>query len=175
MHPKAAVDFLKFRLYYGDTTILPTPVWFRGLRRPGDSVSITIDGKPHEIKLVSIGEGVGGVKHVVLSVDNIMHVFPVELPEAALARKAIRKADPAVKGEIAAPVTGTVWRIGTKDRILKAGDRVKRGEEVMNIEVMKTENAVKSSLPGVIREICVKVNEGVEEGQLLAVIASGGE
>jgi pyruvate carboxylase len=112
---------------------------------------------------------------VVLSVDNIMHVFPVELPEAALARKAVRKANPAVKGEIGSPVTGTVWRVGTKDRILKAGDRVKRGEEVMNIEVMKTENAVKSPLAGVIREICIKVNEGVEEGQLLAVIASAGE
>jgi pyruvate carboxylase len=175
MHPKAAVDFVRFRQDYGDTTALPTSVWFRGLRRPGDSVSIPIDGKPHEIKLVSIGEGVGGVKHVVLSVDNIMHVFPVDLPEAALARKAIRKADPAVKGEIGAPVTGTVWRIGTKDRILKTGDRVKRSEEVMNIEVMKTENAVKSPVAGVIGEICVKVNERVEEGQLLAVIASTAE
>ena len=175
MHPKAAVDFLKFRQDYGNTTILPTAVWFRGLRRPGDSVSIPLDGKPHEIKLVSIGEGVGGVKQVVLSVDNIMHVFPVELPEAAAARKTIRKAATGVKGEIGAPVTGTVWRIGTKDRVLKAGDRVKRGEEVMNIEVMKTENAVKSPVAGVIREICVKVNEGVEENQLLAVIASDGE
>ena len=175
MHPKAAVDFLKFRKDYGDTTVLPTSVWFRGLRRPGDLVSIPLSGKPHEIRLVSIGEGVGGVKHVVLSVDNIMHVFPVELPEAALARKAVRKADYAVKGDIGAPVTGTIWRIGTKDRLLKAGDRVKRGEEVMNIEVMKTENAVKSPIAGVIKEICVKVNEGVEEGQLLAVIAPDGE
>jgi pyruvate carboxylase len=99
----------------------------------------------------------------------------VELPEAVLARKAVRKAGHAVKGEIGAPVTGTVWRVGTKDRLLKAGDRVKRGEEVMNIEVMKTENAVKSPIAGVIQEICVKVNEGVEEGQLLAVIASDGE
>jgi pyruvate carboxylase len=72
-------------------------------------------------------------------------------------------------------VTGTIWRIGSKDRQLKSGDRVKRGEEVMNIEVMKTENAVKAPVAGVIREICVKVNEGVEEGQLLAVIASDGE
>ncbi|MGE5752955.1 MAG: biotin/lipoyl-containing protein [Deltaproteobacteria bacterium] len=175
MHPKAAVDYLKFRKDYGDTTALPTSVWFRGLRRPGDSVSIPLDGKPHEIKLVSIGEGVGGVKQVVLSVDNIMHVFPVELPEAALARKAVRKANPAVKGEVGAPVTGTVWRIGSKDRLLKSGDRVKRGEEVMNIEVMKTENAVKSPIPGVIREICVKANEGVEEGQLLAIIGPAGE
>ena len=172
MHPKAAVDYLKFRQSYGDTTVLPTAVWFHGLRRPGDSVSVTLAGKPHEIKLVSIGEGVGGIKQVVLSVDNIMHVFPVELPEAALARKAVRKADPSVKGEIGAFVSGTVWRIGTKDRALKAGDRLKKGEEILNIEVMKTENAVKSPFAGVIREICVKVNDTVEEGQLLAVVAA---
>jgi biotin carboxyl carrier protein len=40
---------------------------------------------------------------------------------------------------------------------------------------MKTENAVKSPVAGVIGEICVKVNERVEEGQLLAVIASTAE
>ena len=170
MHPKAAVDFLKFRVTYGDTTVLPTSVWLSGLRRPGDSVSFTLSGKPHEIRLVSIGEGVGGMKQVVLSVDNILHVFPVELPEAALARKAVRKASPSAAGEIGAPMPGTVWRIGTKDRALKAGDRVKKGEEVMNIEVMKTENAVKSPVSGVLQEICVKGNERVEEGQLLAVV-----
>ena len=96
MHPKAAVDFLKFREIYGDTTVLPTSVWLSGLRRPGDSVSFTLSGRPHSIRLVSIGEGVGGIKQVVLSVDNILHVFPVELPEAALARKAVRVADPGI-------------------------------------------------------------------------------
>jgi pyruvate carboxylase len=175
MHPKAAVDFLTFRQRFGDTTVLPTDVWFHGLRKPGDQVTITIGSKPHEIRLVSIGEGVGGVKHVVLSVDNIMHVFPVELPEAAAARKAVRKTMPGKKGEIGATVTGTVWRIGTKDRVLKEGDRLRKGEEVMNIEVMKTENAVKSPLAGVIRELCVKVNDRVEEGQLLALIDPGGD
>jgi len=174
MHPKASIDYLKFRLTYGDTTVLPTAVWFQGLRRPGDSVSITLSGKPHVIRLVSIGEGVGGIKQVVLSVDNIMHVFPVDLPEAALARKAVRKADPAVKGEVGASVQGTVWRIGTKDRALKSGDRLRKGEEIMNVEVMKTENAVKSPLAGVIREICVQVNDMVEERQLLAVIEPEG-
>ncbi|GAB4233092.1 MAG: hypothetical protein OHK0028_08780 [Deltaproteobacteria bacterium] len=175
MHPKAAIDFLRFRHRYGDTTVLPTNVWFRGLRKFGDQVTITIGSKPHEIRLVSIGEGVGGVKHVVLSVDNIMHVFPVELPEAAAARTSVRKASPANKGEIGATVTGTVWRIGTKDRVLKEGDRLRKGEEIMNIEVMKTENAVKSPVAGVIRELCVKVNDRVEEGQLLAVVDPGVE
>ncbi|MBI5906174.1 MAG: biotin/lipoyl-binding protein [Deltaproteobacteria bacterium] len=175
MHPKAAVDFLKFRRRFGDTTVLPTAVWLNGLRKPGDQVEVPIGGKPHVIRLVSIGEGVGGIKQVVLSVDNIMHVFPVELPEAAAARKAVRKASPSNRGEIGATVTGTVWRIGTKDRVLTEGDRVRKGEEVMNIEVMKTENAVKSAMPGVIRELCVKVNDRVEEGQLLAVIDPAAE
>ena len=40
----------------------------------------------------------------------------------------------------------------------------------MNIEVMKTENAVKSPVSGVLQEICVKGNERVEEGQLLSVV-----
>lgn len=170
MHPKAAVDFLMFRENYGDTTVLPTSVWLSGLRRPGDSVSFALSGRPHSIRLVSIGEGVGGIKQVVLSVDNILHVFPVELPEAALARKAVRRADLSVPGEIGSPMTGTVWRIGTKERPLQAGDRVKKGEEVMNIEVMKTENAVRSPIAGVVREICVRINDRVEDGQLLAVI-----
>jgi len=175
MHPKAAIDFLRFRERYGNTTVLPTKVWFEGLRKPGDQVDITIDGKPHVICLVSVGEGVGGVKDVVLSVDNIMHVFQVELPESALLRKTVRKATPGKKGEIGATVTGTVWRIGTKGRVPKEGDLLRKGEEILNIEVMKTENAVKSPFAGVLREICVSVDDRVEEGQLLAVVDPGSE
>ena len=174
-HPKAAVDMLRFRAAYGDTTILPTPVWLNGLRKPGDAIELDLDGKPHVIKLVSIGEGVGGVKHVVLSVDNIMHVFPVDLPESLAAKKVVRKAAPTHKGEIGAAVAGNVWRIGTKDRALKPGDRVRKGEEIMNIEVMKTENAVKAPVAGILQEIAVALNDRVEEGQLLAVIGPDGE
>ncbi|MEW6719333.1 MAG: biotin/lipoyl-containing protein [Thermodesulfobacteriota bacterium] len=175
MHPKAAINFLRFRERFGNTTVLPTKVWLDGLRKPGDLVRISIQGKPHVITLVSIGEGIGGVKDVVLSVDNIMHVFHVDMPEAAAAKKTVRKATPGNRGEIGATVNGTVWRIGTKGRELKEGDRVRKGEEILNIEVMKTENAVKSSVAGVIREICVAVNDRVEEGQLLAVVDPGGE
>ncbi|HEY5997138.1 MAG TPA: biotin/lipoyl-containing protein, partial [Candidatus Deferrimicrobiaceae bacterium] len=174
-HPKAAVDLLKFRATYGDTTVLPTPVWLNGLRKPGDAIDLDLDGRPHVIKLVSIGEGIGGVKHVVLSVDNIMHVFPVDLPESLASKKVVRKATPTHKGEIGATVTGNVWRIGTKDRALKAGDHVRKGEEIMNIEVMKTENAVKAPIAGILQEIAVVLNDRVEEGQLLAVIGPEAE
>ncbi len=174
-HPKATVDLIRFRATYGDTTILPTPVWLNGLRKPGDAIELEMAGRPHVIKLVSIGEGIGGVKHVVLSVDNIMHVFPVDLPESLASKLVVRKATPSNRGEIGATVTGNVWRIGTKDRALKPGDHVRKGEEIMNIEVMKTENAVKAHIAGVLQEIAVSLNDRVEEGQLLAVIGPESE
>ncbi len=174
MHPKATVDYIKFREKYGKTEVLPTGVWFFGLREPGDTVRFYMDGKPHAIELMSIGEGVRGVKNVVLSVDNVMHVFEVEMPDA-VPRKVVRRAAPGVPGEVGSPVKGTVWRIGSKDRQLHVGDYVKAGEEIMNIEVMKTENAVKSPLSGKVKEICVSLNENVEEGQLLMVIEEGND
>ncbi len=169
MHPQATVDFIKFREYYGFTDLLPTPVWLHGLQKPGDRVHFRMENKPHVIELVSVGEGVEGVKQVILSVDNVMHVFEVEMPDM-VPQKIIRKARPGVSGEVPSPVKGTVWRIGSKDRQLNEGDLVKEGEEIMNIEVMKTENAIKTPLSGLIKEICVSLNENVEEKQLLIVI-----
>jgi pyruvate carboxylase len=123
------------------------------------------------IKLVSIGQEVDGVKHIVLSVNNTMHVFPVEMPSRKAAQKAgPRFADPTVSGQIASPIMGNVWRIGDKDRILKIGDIVKEGEEIVNIEAMKVETAVLSPIHGVIKEIAVKLNEAIVEKQLLMVL-----
>jgi pyruvate carboxylase len=167
-HPKSTVDFIKFRADFGDTTVLSTDVWFYGLRHPGDKVSFRLNGKPHEIQLISIGEGKDFVKYLVLSVDNVFHEFPVEMPGAQ--KPTLRKADPSNPGEAGSPVKGTIWRIGDKDRELKVGDFVKKGQEILNIEVMKTENAVRAPIAGAIKEICIKLNETAEAGQLLVVI-----
>ncbi|MBI3994528.1 MAG: biotin attachment protein [Nitrospirae bacterium] len=170
-HPGAAVDFIRFRTRFGDTSALPTGVWFDGLKEAGSEVTFETHGKPNTIKLISIGQEMDGVKHVVLSVNSTMHVFPVEMPSRKAARKAgPRFADPDVPGQVASPLMGNVWRIGDKDRLLKIGDIVKEGEEIVNIEAMKVETAVLSPIHGVIKEIAVKLNEAVVGKQLLMVL-----
>jgi pyruvate carboxylase len=170
-HPGATVDFLAFRRKYGDTTILPTRVWFDGLQEVGREVRFDHQGKPNTVKLVSIGSEVAGVRHIVLSVNNTMHVFPVELPSAKERLKnEVRLADPTVKGEIASPMMGNVWRIGNKDRGLKVGDIVKEGQEIMNLEAMKIETAILAPIHGVIKDIPVRLNQAVLEKQLLMVL-----
>ncbi|HOJ42823.1 MAG TPA: biotin/lipoyl-binding protein, partial [Syntrophorhabdaceae bacterium] len=136
-------------------------------KRPGDKVEFDLWGKPYCIELVSIGAEHDGVIHVVVLVNNKTKVYEVVTPQAKKAEKRMAKG----LNEIGSPVNGTVWRIGNPERgILNVGDIVHKGEEIANVEAMKMENVIVAPFDGQIVEICVKLNELVEEGQLLFVI-----
>jgi pyruvate carboxylase len=168
MHPKDALDFIAFRERFGETPlVLPTAVWRSGLRKPGDRVDFELEGKPYSIELVSVGAEHEGRVHVVLRVNNRTQVYTVETPRAKKIeiRMAVRP------GEVGAPANGNIWRIGNPERgLVRAGDIVHRGEEIANLEAMKMENAILAPFDGQIAEVCVRLNEGVREGQLLFVI-----
>jgi len=168
MHPKDALDFIKFRERYGDAPlVLPTQVWREGLKKPGDKVEFEYEGKPYSIELVSIGAETEGIIYVVLKVNNKNRVFEVRTPRAK--KEEVRRA---VKpNEIGAPISGTLWRIGNPKRgALHPGDIVHQGEEIANLESMKMENPIVAPFDAQIVEICVKLNQRVEEGQLLFVL-----
>ncbi|MCS7150159.1 MAG: biotin/lipoyl-containing protein [Caldimicrobium sp.] len=168
MHPKDAIDFIKFREKYGlAPLVLPTKVWREGLSKPGDKVEFELDGKPYSIELVSIGSETEGIIHVVLKVNNKTRVFEVATPRAKKveAKRAVKP------NEIGAPISGTVWRIGNPKRGgLKPGDIVHKGEEIANLESMKMENPILAPFDAQIVEIAVRLNQMVEEGQLLFVL-----
>ncbi len=165
MHPKDALEMIRFREEFGETPmVLPTNVWRNGLRRPGDKVEFELWGKPYCIELVSVGEEHEGIIHVVMKVNNRTRVYTIQTPRAK--KKEVRMA----KGpdEVGAPINGNVWRIGNPERgTLKVGDIVHKGEEIANLEAMKMENAILAPYDAQIVEICVKLNDTVQEGQLL--------
>lgn len=168
MHPKDALEFMEFRGKFGEAPlVLPTDVWRKGLTKPGDKVDFEHWGKPYSIELVSIGAEHEGVIHVVMRVNNQTRVYTVVTPRAKKAE--IRMAKGA--NNIGAPINGNLWRIGNPARgPIKAGDIVRKGEEIANLEAMKMENAILAPMDGQISEVCVKLNETVQEGQLLFVI-----
>ncbi len=165
MHPKDALEMIKFREEFGETPmVLPTNVWRNGLKLPGDKVEFELWGKPYCIELVSIGAEHEGIIHVVMKVNNRTRVYTIQTPRAK--KKEVRMA----KGpdEVGAPINGNVWRIGNPERgTLRVGDIVHKGEEIANLEAMKMENAILAPYDAQIVEICVKLNETVQEGQLL--------
>jgi len=168
MHPKDALSMIEFREKYGEAPlVLPTNVWRYGLKNPGDKVEFELWGKPYCIELVSVGAEHEGLIHVVMRVNNKTRVYAVETPRAK--KIEIRMA----KGprDIAAQISGNVWRIGNPERgTLQVGDIVHKGEEIANLEAMKMENAIIAPFDGQIADVCVKLNDAVVEGQLLFVL-----
>lgn len=168
MHPKDALAMIAFREKYGEAPlVLPTNVWRHGLKNYGDKVEFELWGKPYTIELVSIGAEHEGLVHVVMRVNNKTRVYTVETPRAKKIEIRMAKG----LGDIAAPISGNIWRIGNPERgIIKTGDIVHKGEEIANLEAMKMENAIIAPFDGQIIEVCVKLNEFVIEGQLLFVL-----
>lgn len=64
--------------------------------------------------------------------------------------------------EVMASMAGNVWKI-----LVKAGDQVEEGQDVVILESMKMEIPIAAEFDGTVKE--VKVNEGdfVDEGDLL--------
>lgn len=67
--------------------------------------------------------------------------------------------------EIAAHITGTVWKIEKK-----AGDAVSEGDVIVILESMKMEMPVEAPEDGTVREIRCEEGQAVQEGDVLAVI-----
>ena len=67
--------------------------------------------------------------------------------------------------EIKAELVGNVWKITSK-----AGDVVAEEDTLMILESMKMEIPVTAPRAGTVKEIRVKENDVVKEGQVLAVL-----
>jgi len=168
MHPKDALQMFDFVEKYGEAPlVLPTDVWREGLKKPGDKVEFDLLGKPYCIELVSVGKEHEGQIHVVMRVNNKTRVYKIDTPRAKKVEIRMAKAP----NEIGAPISGNVWRIGNPRRgTIKEGDIVHKGEEIANLEAMKMENPVLAPFDAQIQEICVKLNDSVQENQLLFVL-----
>ena len=67
--------------------------------------------------------------------------------------------------EVKAELVGNVWKVEAK-----AGDRVEEDDILVILESMKMEIPVVAPVAGTVREVLVKEQDVVKEGQVLAVI-----
>ena len=67
--------------------------------------------------------------------------------------------------DVAAHITGTVWKIE-----VKVGQQVAEGETLVILESMKMEMPVEATEPGTVKEIRCKEAQPVNEGDVLVVL-----
>jgi pyruvate carboxylase len=99
-------------------------------------------------------------------VDNRTRTFSIETEQQ---KDPVRMAKGA--NEVGAPINGNVWRLGNQDHgPIETGAIVQKGQEIANLEAMKMENAILAPFTAKLTEICVNLNDTVQEGQILFVL-----
>jgi pyruvate carboxylase len=168
LYPKVMREYMEHRALHGDTSVLPTPTFFYGLR-VGEEAWIDIEpGKTLIVKLLSVGEiEADGARTLTFELNGQSRSLRVFDDTAKTSAPKRRKAasNPSKPGEVGAPMPGRVI-----DLVTKVGEHVKAGQKLLVTEAMKLETVVKAPVTGVVREIVSGAGEAVEGGDLLVVI-----
>jgi len=163
MYPKLFVNFTAVQRKYGPVSVLPTPVFFYGMKL-GDEVTLEIEpGKALVVQLTAVGEARDdGQVELFFEVNGQPRVITVPDRSAAATATARRKAESGNAAHIAAPMPGVISTINVvKDQTVKAGD------VLLTLEAMKMETVLHAPRDGIIADVLVTRGVQVDSTDLL--------
>jgi len=147
----------------------------------GKQAMISVNGKPYEVDIVMVEEGVYSILHNGISynvelvenngpkkylVNTLYKSYDVEIIDAESKYLRARKKATSDDGRvISSPMPGKVVKIP-----VKVGDKVKAGQTVIIVSAMKMESEYKVKKDRVVTEIHVKEGDTIEGNQPLIAI-----
>jgi pyruvate carboxylase len=163
VYPRVVSEFISHEEQYGDTSILPTPVFFYG-PQSGEEMSVEIEpGKTLIVKFLTIGDAQpDGRRTVFFELNGQPRDVTVEdfsLEEAVIRRA---KVDPNDPNQVGAPMPGMVVNVA-----VKPGDQVAQGQKLLTMEAMKMETTLYAERDGRIAELFVAPGTQVDTGDLV--------
>lgn len=166
LYPKVYADFVAHRREFGDTSVLPTPVFLHGMRQ-GEEISVDIEqGKTLIIKYLSTSEPhEDGTRTVFFELNGIPRSVDVhdKLLESGAAHRA--KADANDPTHLGSSMPGMVVTVAASE-----GDEVTKGQKLLVLEAMKMETTVYAEKAGKVQQVLVKPGTQVDSGDLMMVI-----
>jgi pyruvate carboxylase len=166
LYPAVFKDLVAHQERYDDTSALPTPVFFYGLR-PGEEIVIDEDkGKALIIKFLTVGDPhQDGRRTVFFELNGQPREVSIADRHLTSSVDSHRMADPSNDNHIAAAMPGMVVNVA-----IAVGEKVEKGQSVMVLEAMKMESTIYAQKAGKIKEILVKPGSEIETGELLAIV-----
>ena len=166
MYPKVFEEFVEHQRKFGDVSVLPTPFFFYG-PEAGEEFAVDIEeGKRLIVKFLTVGQPhPDGSRTVFFELNGQPREVEVQDKSLGGAKVTRVKADPSDATHIAASMPGMV--IGV---VVKAGDRVTRGQKLLALEAMKMETSITADRDGEVSQLLVQSGSQVEAGDLLLVV-----
>ena len=163
LYPAVFEEFAKVQRTYGDVSVLPTPVFFHGLK-PQEEIEIQLErGKRLIIRLLGIGDvDSKGKCRVFFELNGQPRTVDIADHSRAQQVKSHPKADADNPKHVAAPMPGRVVSIS-----VKKGQRIARGDALLAIEAMKMETLLRAEHDGKVKSIPASVGMNIEAHDLL--------
>ncbi|NNC63692.1 MAG: biotin/lipoyl-binding protein, partial [Gammaproteobacteria bacterium] len=163
LYPAVFEDFAKVRRSYGDISVLPTPVFFHGLK-PHEEVEVHLErGKRLIIRLLGMSDvDDKGQRRVFFELNGQPRTVEVTDRSRAASVKRHPKADADNPKHVAAPMPGRIVSIA-----VKKGQKIERGDALLAIEAMKMETLLRAERDGAVKAIPAAVGMSVEAHDLL--------
>jgi pyruvate carboxylase len=166
LYPQVFKDYAAKRLAYSDVSVLPTPVFFYGMKT-GEEWAIDLEkGKTLVVKFLTVGEPhTDGTRTIFFELNGQPREVRVRDESLKSEEKARPKAQKNVAGHVGAPTPGLVTGL-----FVEAGAEVKRNDKLLTLEAMKMQSTIYAPLDGKVVEVLVGPGEQVEAKDLLVVI-----
>ena len=162
-YPKVFEDYIKFVREYGDVSVVPTPLFFFGMKE-GEDTTVEIDrGKTLLIRLLSIG-GVDekGNRTVFFKLNGQTRNVEVRDRSVKVEKRENRKCDKSNEAQIGAPLQGMLSKV-----LVKNGDEVKKNQQLFILEAMKMETIITATHDGKITHVELAAGTLVNTGDLI--------
>jgi pyruvate carboxylase len=166
-YPKVFEEYWKFRGQYGDVSVVPTPIFFYGMKM-GEDTTIEIDrGKTLLIRLLSITPADDkGNRTVFFKLNGQTRAIELQDKSIKVERVENRKADKSNAQHIGAPLQGMLSKL-----MIKPGETVKKAQPLFVIEAMKMETTISAPANGTVKEIALTEGALVNTGDLVLELA----
>ncbi|HEX2529924.1 MAG TPA: biotin/lipoyl-containing protein, partial [Burkholderiaceae bacterium] len=166
LYPKVFRDYAAHRRQYGDVSVIPTPVFFYGLK-DGQETSVEIDrGKTLIIQLhgcVDLPDE--GQRKLFFELNGQPRIVRTNL-EGAVKASAHPVAEDGNGAHVGAPMPGMVVTVA-----VKPGQQVSRGDPLVSIEAMNMETMLRAERDAVVRHVHVAPGKVVGAKDLLIEFA----
>ena len=118
------------------------------------------NNQSYKVKLLNINSA---DKSVSLDINGVIHDLAIEDEYDALVEKmGLSTIGTQKMNNVKAPMPGLIL-----DILVKPGDEVVKGDQLLILEAMKMENVLKAEGEGVVKSIEVSKTDAVEKGQIL--------
>jgi len=163
MYPKVFEEWVKFTEEYDNVGVVPTRVFFYGLKQ-NEEVAIDIEeGKRLYVKLISVGDAdAEGMRAITFELNGRAREASVRDKSVQPRGKPRHKADPADPKQVGAPIPAMVSSL-----TVSVGQKVANGDKLAVLEAMKMQTTLYAQCDGVVEEIAAHVGDRVEPKDLI--------